>query len=181
MRKGANRFCILALLLAASLSACKHLQTSSPEIVGSLRFSNQVYQAVLLLKARDPDAYAVVTNYVGLIREGPRSGMRADNKPPVYEMTAATAFYSLTWCAATIAHDSFHAKLYREYREAHHGRVPGEVWTGNKAEQQCMTHQLAVMERIGSTRAEIDYAKTQADGHYVKDHETWSDYRSRKW
>ena len=83
--------------------------------------------------------------------------------------------------AATIAHDSFHSKLYHEYQKAHVGWVPNSVWTGTGAEQKCMKHQLTVMERIGATKQEIDYAKTQADGHYVKDNETWHDHKKRKW
>jgi hypothetical protein len=37
------------------------------------------------------------------------------------------------------------------------------------------------MERIGASRREIDHAKTQADGRYVKDNETWKDYEKRNW
>jgi hypothetical protein len=174
-------FRLLVLLLAASLPACKSAHVSRPEIVGSLRFSNQVHQAVLLLKERDAEAYAIVTNYVGRIQEGKRSGMWAYNTPPAYEMTDTTAYYSLTWCAATIAHDSFHSKLYHEYQKAHAGPVPDTVWTGTSAEQQCMAHQLAVMARIGATKQEINYAKSQADGRYVKEKETWGDYKERTW
>ena len=149
--------------------------------MGSVGFSNQVHQAILLLRARDVDASAVVTNYVGRIQEAERSGMAVDKTPPTYEMSDTTAFYSLTWCAATIAHDSFHSKLYHEYQKAHVGWVPNSVWTGTGAEQKCVKHQLTVMERIGATKQEIDYAKTQADGHYVKDNETWHDHKKRKW
>jgi hypothetical protein len=79
---------------------------------------------------------------------------------------------AVTWCAATIAHDSFHSKLYHDYLKAH-GQVPDDVWTGIAAEQQCMKHQLAVMEHIGAAKSEIDYAKTQADGHYANEKRTW--------
>jgi hypothetical protein len=40
------------------------------EIAGSERFSNQVSQAVLLLKTRGTKAYAILTNYVGRIQKG---------------------------------------------------------------------------------------------------------------
>ena len=99
-------------------------------------------------------------------------------------MNDATAFYSLTWCAATIAHDSFHSKLYHDYQKTHKGKantVPDSVWTGTAAEKLCMSHQISVMQRLGAPQREIDYAKTQSDGHYVKDHETWDDYKKRKW
>jgi hypothetical protein len=174
--------CILNLALVLAFSqCCERAAAAEPEIVGSERFSNQVYRAIFLLKTRDLDAYAVVTNYVGRIQEGERSGMWAYKTPPTYEMSDGTAFYSLTWCAATIAHDSFHSKLYHDYEKAHVGEVPDAVWTGIAAEQQCMKHQLEVMKRIGATPWEIDYAKKQADGHYVKDHETWEDYDKHKW
>ena len=174
--------CILAFLSVSAFSEASHDEHSGePEIVGSVRFSNQVAQALLLLKTRDADAYLIVTNYVGRIKEGKRSGMWAYETPPTFEITDASAFYSITWCAAGIAHDSFHSKLYHDFQKAHAGKVPDDVWTGPAAEQQCMQHQLAVMQHIGAPKFEIDYAKKQADGHYVKNNETWDDYKKRQW
>jgi hypothetical protein len=152
-----------------------------PEIIGSERFSNQVQQAIALLKSQDGEAYQILTNYVGRIQEAERSGMWAYRKPPTYEMSDSTAYYSLTWCAATIAHDSFHSKLYHDYQSSHTNPVPDRVWTGTNAEQRCMKYQLQVMERIGSSKAEMDYAREKADGNYVKDQETWEDYKRHKW
>jgi hypothetical protein len=172
----------LPVWLALAFSqACDCARASQLEIMGSVRFSNQVHQAMILLETRDRDAYGIVTNYVGRIQEGEHSGMWAYKTPPTYEMADTNAFCSLTWCAATIAHDSFHSKLYHDYQKVHDGEVPGVVWTGTAAEQQCMKYQLAVMEQIGATKQEIDYAKKLADGHYVKDNETWEDYKNRKW
>jgi hypothetical protein len=173
---------ILALLLALILSQfCTWAEASELEIVGSERFSNQIRQALLLLESQDLDAYKIVAAYVGRIQQGERSGMWAYETPPTYEMSDTTAFYSVTWCAATIAHDSFHSKLYHDYRKAHSGPVPDTAWTGLEAEQQCMKHQLAVMKRIGATQWEIDHATKQKGGHYTRDGETWDEYRKRKW
>jgi hypothetical protein len=107
--------------------------------------------------------------------------MWAYKKPPTYEMSDTNAFYSLTWCAATIAHDSLHSKLYHDYRRTHSDHVPDSIWTGRASEQLCMKHQLAVMEHIGASKWEMEYARKQAEGQYVKDGETWSDYRKRGW
>jgi hypothetical protein len=173
---------ILTVSLAFGFSLVHdRANAAGPEIIGSMQYSNQVRQALLLLEARDTNAYAIVTNYIGQIKEGEHSGMEAYLTPPVYEMSDRTAFYSLTWCAATIAHDSFHSKLYHDYQKAHGDPVPDEIWTGRAAEQKCMKHQLAVMECIGATQNEMDWAKKQADGHYVKDNENWSDFNNRKW
>src|SRR3954451_8537354 len=133
-------------------------EIGAPEIVGSSRFCAQVHEALSLLKGRDADADAIVVKYVGQIREGEHSGMWAYETPPVYEMSDTTAFYSLTWCAATIAHDSFHSKLYHDYLEANGAPVPDAVWTGKTIEGECMKYQIAVMKRIGSSHWEVDHA-----------------------
>jgi hypothetical protein len=169
------------LLALASSQFSDRARASELEIVGSERFGKQVRQALLLLEARDANAYAIVTTHIGRIQQGERSGMWAYRTPPTFEMSDASAFYSLTWAAAVIAHDSMHSKLYHDYRKAHSGPVPDTVWTGTAAEQQCMEHQLAVMKRIGATQREIDHAMRQTDGHYTKDHETWDEYEKRRW
>ena len=143
--------CALALAAAWTLSGALCSRGAEPEIVGSARFTDQVQRAVLLLKTRDTNAYALVTNYVGRIEEGKRSGMWAYKIPPTYEMSDASAFYSVTWCAAVVAHDAFHSKLYRDYRKDHSDPVPDSVWTGTAAEQQCMKFQLSVMGHIGAS------------------------------
>jgi hypothetical protein len=166
---------------SANQKAETSLLQSQIEIVGSDRFSNQVHAALLLLKSKAPDAYSIITNYIGRIQQGAHSGMWAYKSPPTYEMADPTTFYSLTWCAATIAHDSFHSKLYHDYQSAHHRPVPDATWTGTDAERQCMKHQLAVMEQIGAPQLEVKHAQNQADGHYVKNNETWRDYTNRVW
>lgn len=107
--------------------------------------------------------------------------MWAYKNPPTYEMADGTAFYSVTWCASTIAHDSYHSKLYHDYQKEHEGPVPDGIWGGIAAEQRCMKHQLEVMQTVGAPASEINYAKTMADGHYVTDHDTWKDYKNRDW
>ena len=180
------RVLLLGLALA-SLAACRpesHLpqpQKDGPEVVGSEKFSNQVHEALQLLKEHDADAHAMVRTYVGRIQEGERSGMWAYRTPPTYVMSERTAMYSVTWCAATIAHDAFHSKLYHDHLKAHDGPVPHKVWTGPAAERLCMAHQMAVMKRIGASQWEMDHALKNADGHYAKDNETWAEYEKKNW
>jgi len=151
----------LAILLVFLFLPAGGAHASDCEIVGSATFTNQVVSALTLLKEKAPEAYGVVTNYVKRIEQGERSGMRAYKKPPTYEMSDKTAFYSLTWCAATIAHDSFHSKLYHDYPTEPGKTVPDTAWTGTDAEKKCMEHQLNVMTLIGSPTNEIAYAKQQ--------------------
>ena len=180
MKKGLAGILFLSVF-GAALFAIKPALAVDPQIVGSPQFTNQVYQALLLLKTNDPGAWSIVTNYVGRIAEGKHSGMWAYKNPPTYEMSDRTALYSVTWCAATIAHDSYHSKLYHDYKKSHSGSVPDDVWSGVKAEQVCMKHQLAVMERIHSPAAELQHARQNADGNYVKKKDSWQDYQKRDW
>lgn len=173
--------CALVCVLGMTLGGCHRESISVPEVVGSERFKEEVHRAIVLLQERDLAAYAILTNNVGRIKESQRSGMWAYATPPVYEMSDATAFHSVTWCAATIAHDSYHSKLYHGYRSAHSGPVPDAAWTGAAAEQECMKHQLEVMHRIGASDWEIHYARTLADGHYVTNAASWQEYENRKW
>ena len=154
---------------------------SKLEIVGSEQFTNRFHQALALLEARDPEAYTLVTNYIGRIREGKHNGMWASRTPPTYEVGASTATASVTWCAGGIAHESIHSKLYHDYKNTHDGPVPGTIWKGTEAEKICMQQQVAVLQHIGAPRFEVDYARTQADGHYVKASspdgiQTWDEY-----
>jgi len=173
---GAWLFVLTCLVPALSVA-----RAAEPEIVGSDRFKRQVSEALALLKERDADAHAVVTEHVGRIQEAERSGMWAYKTPPTFDMSGTTAFYSITWCAAAIAHDAYHSKLYHDYRKKHSGDVPLDAWTGKRAEQRCMKHQIAVMERIGAPKKELEHAKKMADGQFVKDNKDWEEYRKRKW
>ncbi len=178
------RAAVCASLLACVLGFGNACFAAEPEIVGTARFTQQIKQALALLKTRDKAAYAIVEANVGRIQQGERSGMWAYKTPPTYEVSDKTAFASLTWCAATIAHDSYHSKLYHDYLKAHKKQgatVPNAVWTGTGAEKKCMAHQIAVMKAIGAPQSEISYAQTQAGGQYVKDGANWADYKKRSW
>lgn len=153
--------------------------TVDPEIVGSDVFRERVRKALDLLKLRAPSAYGIVLSYVGRIEQSGHSGMRADSDPPTFLMSDATAMPSVTWAAAAIAHDSYHSKLYYDYLGTHKGSVPANAWGGIQAEVKCMSHQLVVMQLIGSSRLELNHATLMADGHYTKNNET-KEERDRK-
>lgn len=77
-----SRGYIVVMGLFLALGASIRAEAADPEIVGSLRFTNQVHQALALLRAHDTNAYVIVTNYVGRIQQGQRSGMWAYKTPP---------------------------------------------------------------------------------------------------
>jgi hypothetical protein len=169
-------FCIILCL------PFENVLGSDVEIVGSAKFTDQIVNALALLKSKAPEEYAIVVTYVKRIEQGEHSGMWAYKTPPTYEMNDKTTFYSLTWCAATIAHDTCHSKLYHDFKATHEGsQVPVAIWTGTDAEKQCMKYQLKVMSLIDSPKNEFDYSKLQADGHYAGDNGSWNEYQHRSW
>jgi len=85
--------------------------------------------------------------------------MSAYDKPPTFLVGDATSQASTTWYASSIVHDSYHSKLYNDYRETHQS-VPGSVWTGDEAEMMCLEFQISFLEEIGAPTYEIDYAKS---------------------
>ena len=164
-------------MVVSSCAAPKEVRRFDSIVIrGTPEFSEQVGNALVLLKMNSPVAYAIVTNHVGIIEQGKHSGMWAWLKPPKFELNERTAFYSLTWCAGTIAHDSFHSKLYAEYLKEHPKakRVPNTVWMGEQAEKRCLEHQITVLKEIGAPAREIDWSGQTNRYWEVK-------YRNRKW
>jgi hypothetical protein len=154
-------------------------------IEGSPEFIAQTQAALSLLESYAPDAYQKVQTYVGLIQQGQHSGMWAWEEPPRYEVGDATAFYSVTWYASTIAHDATHSELYHKYLDAHPGEyVPDDVWGGVEIERFCNGYQLDVLKRIGGPQSEIDYLASLDGTHCDVDNDgdcDWDDYNNRDW
>src|SRR5262249_52263379 len=98
-------------LLGIVFSRSKSTRLYGLEIQGTATFEQQVVTALTLLKTKSPGAYHLVTTHIGLIKQAPHTGMAAYATPPTLELNGRTAFYSVTWCAASIAHDACHAKL----------------------------------------------------------------------
>lgn len=176
-----------AFALILLVSGCKS-PVSSPSterfdnltIQGSPQFREQVANALALLKSKSPQGFEIVTNYVGLIEQHEHSGMQVHHNPPVFQLNDKSAFYSLTWCAGVIAHDSFHSKLYFDYKKQHSWSlwVPPGVHGGAKAEHACLQHQLAVLQNIGAPTNEIDWCRQSA----TQTNKYWEvKYKNRNW
>ena len=106
------------------------------DISGSAEFIEQVSKALNLLKEKAPSKYAIITKYIGRIEQGDKSGMWAKRNPPTYVIADKTTFSSITWCASTIAHDSYHSKLYHDYMAMNKRAVSDSVWKGEAAEKK---------------------------------------------
>jgi hypothetical protein len=155
------------------------------EIIGSEDFIVQTRAALALLEEKAPEAFRKIQSYIGIIEQGEHSGMWAWEDPPRYEVGHATAFYSLTWYASTIAHDATHSELYHQYRIAHPGElVPEDVFGSVEVERFCNGFQLDVLIGIDAPQNEIDYMSTLDGTHCDLDQDgdcDWDDYQNRDW
>jgi hypothetical protein len=166
---------IVILVAGCASPNIKTQYFDSITIQGTPQFCDQVGSALDLLKTKSPASYIILKNNVGIIRQGKHSGMKADNSPPVFELNNQSAFYSVTWCAGVIAHDSFHSKLYHDYRKAHHFFVPGKIWTGHLSETKCLEHQIEALTEIGAPEDELRYCRTLTTNYADVP------YRKRNW
>jgi hypothetical protein len=155
------------------------------EIRGSTEFITQTIAALALLEEKDTEAFIKIQTYVGIIEQGEHSGMWAWEVPPRYEVGDATAFFSVTWYASTIAHDATHSELYAQYQAAHPGEiVPDDAYGGVEVERFCIGYQLDVAKRIGAPQSEIDYLSSLDGTHCDLDNDgdcDWEDYENRDW
>ncbi len=155
------------------------------KITGSDQFITQTREALNLLKQKDIGAYTKTQTYIGIIEQGKHSGMWAWESPPRYEVGDATAFYSVTWYASTIAHDATHSELYAKYQLSHPGEaVPEAAFGGIEIEMLCNTYQLKVLKRINAPQSEIDYMSTLDGSHCDLDRDgdcDLIDYENRNW
>jgi hypothetical protein len=179
-------FVVAIALIVAVLSGCKSPDAFPPKhfdnlvIQGTPKFDEQVEQALALLKARSPQGYATVTNYVGIIQEFEHSGMQVHHRPPIFQLNGTSAYYSVSWCAGVIAHDSFHSKLYFDYKKQHPWalRVPPGIYGGEQGERACLDHQLFVLKDIGAPTNEIEWCRQSAN----QTNQYWKvKYKDRNW
>jgi len=153
-------------------------------IDGDNKYKSQVKKCLKLLSTKARTEYKLVKKHIGVIQQSDRSGMNAWENPPRYLMSDRTAFYSITWCASTIAHDAYHSYLYHKYMPTNNKKPPYEKWGGFNAEKEAIKYQEKVMKKIGSTNHEINYLKKLdgTHGDYNKDGKLDStDYKKRNW
>lgn len=182
-----NKYFTLAFLFIFSFLIIFHPATAHAydvSISGLAQFKNQVTSALAILAKKAPQEYQMIKKYIGRIEENERSGMLAYEEPPVYQLSLQTAFYSLTWCAGTIAHDAYHSKLYHDYKEEHGEPVPYQQWAGFEAEIECIAYQIATLKKISAPENEIEYCISLdgTHGDVNKDGKIGiEDYNLRSW
>jgi hypothetical protein len=153
------------------------------EIKGSPAFLVCTKEALELLKPTP--FFNVVPRYIAIIKQGKRSGMRAYAKRPTFVVGKPTWRHSAVWYAGTIAHDSYHSKLYHETRAITGKNPPADCWTGIEAEKKCLAFQIKVLEMLNADAETVAYLEELEKNPAYQGHNRgwrgWIDYWRRRW
>jgi hypothetical protein len=155
-----------------------------PEVIGCSDFVEQVTWALDLLDARMPGVLAFVCDFIGQIKETPRTGLRDDVHPPVCELSAKTAFTSHTWCAGTIVHEACHARQNADRLARGFSGITACASTLAQSEREAIDYQLRVIEGLGAPLYELNWLRNQDGWHFDLDKDgdfDWDDYVLRDW
>jgi len=168
----------LGLLSAGSARADSEI-VQGITVQGDSKFILSTREA--LKKLEGTARFKMVLRHIGVIRQAERSGMRAYDEPPTYEVGAATWTHSTVWYAGTIAHDACHSMLYDAAKDEA-GEPDPDRWTGTEAEKKCLSVQLEVLETIEADPYITAYVrKIQKNPSYHGDPRSWDDYQKRRW
>ncbi len=153
-------------------------------IQGSAGFVCRTREALELLQREG--LLTAIRPYVAVIREGRRSGMEARLQQPTYTVGRATWTHSVVWYAGTIAHDSYHSKLYQEAKASCDGKEPHpSTWTGSDAEKRCLMFQRHVLDKLQADPKIVAYVKAwEENPRYAGQANGWRarwDYLRRWW
>lgn len=154
------------------------------EIRGNNKFQRRTGAALSLLNAL-PE-FEIICTHLAVLRQGRRSGVKAWAERPIFTVGTPTWSHSSIWYAGTIAHDAFHAKLYRDAKKRNPETDPdADIWSGKAAERACLTFQRQVLLTLQADKTVIDHVDKHAqDPTYQgrsKGWGGWLDYRKRWW
>lgn len=137
---------------------------------------------VLSLLFEQSESFSTVSPYLGRIRQSARSGMRAYDLIPTFDVSDSTSGHSLIWYAGAIAHDAYHSLLYHRNKEIEGKEPEYDKWTGDMAEKMCLKFQLQVLNELSADDSFIDYIKGMLDNPtYHGNSKSWRDYEKRQW
>jgi len=153
------------------------------EVHGSAKFLARTRESLALLQSTP--YFAQIQRHIAVIRQGRRSGMKADAAKPAFIVGRRTWSHSALWYAGAIAHDSHHSKLYHDEKTRAGGNPPLDCWTGQEAERKCLAFQIEVMAALGADRALLAYLGGLEKNPTYQGHNRgwrgWLDYWLRWW
>lgn len=159
-------------------------QVNGIEVHGSHEFIERTKESLNFLSPL-PE-FAVIRDHIAVIRQARRSGMKAWLAKPTFAVGKPTWKHSALWYAGAIAHDAYHAKLYRDAERSHtEAGLAADRWTGATAEQQCLEFQIRVLRQLDAAENVLRYLETCQEHPTYQGRNrgwaSWLDYLKRWW
>lgn len=150
----------------AAIAALESTFRYQLQIVGDESFTTHVNKALDLLKRKDLNAYIVVRNTIGRIKQDAWCNMDVWEEPPTFRICPSVVYNAPEYLASAIAHDSWHSKLYLDYKDTHPGQhVPDSIYSGEAIEMECTRYQIEVAKNVGAVYTIIEFLESLLDGH----------------
>jgi hypothetical protein len=154
------------------------------EVHGDGDFRRRTREALSLL--RELAEFQIIHAHLAAIRQGKRSGVTAWADQPSFTVGAPTWNHSPLWYAGAIAHDAYHAKLYRDAKKHNPYTNPRlDTWSGKAAERVCLAFQHQVLLSLKADKSLVEYVEKHLQNPTYQGRNKgwggWLDYRKRWW
>lgn len=127
-------------------------------MIGSADFAEKTKAALARLKKSG--YLGEIKGHASIIKQSNCSGMNVYAEKPTFQVGKETWNSNNVWYAGTIAHDSFHSKLYHDSKKAKGGvEPPAEDWSGRQAEIECLNYQARVLRGLQAPEYMIQYVQ----------------------
>jgi len=148
---------------------------------GDDAFVRAIVDALDILKAKTPDAYALLEKHLvtivcvkpsGVFTKGLSSRSRT-----VVGMGPGWSKGSIVEYAGALAHEAYHCELYRCAEQSTPGRsVPRDAYSGEHAESLCLKYQCDVLRRLGLDEERVHFWERRFESRWWEipfDQRTW--------
>lgn len=152
----------------------KNTHNFAIQIQGDNNFIKNTQKALRLIKTQSAKDYQMVEQYIGCIKQYEKSGMAAFWETPTFLVGDKTSNSTTHWYASCIVHDAYHSKLFHDALKKF-GHVKKEVWTGKKAEMDCLDAQESFLKTSKAPKRHLKSIEK------ARTYDYWSDYKSRNW
>ena len=149
------------------------------EIIGDELFVKKTEMSLRFIEEKSPEHYAIVTNYISIIKSSEKSGMAANADRPTFLVGPRIAkaniisTLGLKDYGSSIVHDAYHSKLYNDYRLKFGLPVPDNVWTGREAENACLDIQIDFLKKAGTHQRSLEAFAKMKNVDYFTIERTW--------
>lgn len=138
------------------------------KIIGNDVCTRQTLIALDILQRKSNRDYEKVINSIGIIEcSESGSGIFVLENPARFRVGQPTFQSDENWYASVLVHESCHVQQHRSYSILHPlERVPTEIFSGPRAESECLSAQYETLSRLKAKQSLLDYVKKIAQTNY---------------